>query len=163
MTNGLPSGLRARPDCEFVSTKTYNHNVGLSVCFRQWRAESHCRFLHGYALAVRFEFQAHDLDERNWVVDFGGLKDLKGRLEEFLDHKTLVAEDDPMLEEFEEMERCGVMDLVKVDHCGCEAMAKLIFETTEVYLEDAGYKNRVRLNSVEVSEHDANSAIYRRK
>ena len=45
--------------------------------FRQWRADSHCKFLHGYSFEFEFEFGAHELDERNWVVDFGGLKELE--------------------------------------------------------------------------------------
>ena len=34
---------------------------------------AHCNLIHGYAL--QFEFLGGDeLDERNWIVDFGGLK-----------------------------------------------------------------------------------------
>ena len=71
------------------STKTYGHDLGFSVAFRQWRAQSHCRLLHGYSLAFRFEFAAEELDPRNWVVDFGGLKGLKAMLEQNFDHKTV--------------------------------------------------------------------------
>lgn len=48
----------------YRSTKTYGHEIGLSAAFRQWRAESHCRFVHGYALAVKFVFEAGELDAR---------------------------------------------------------------------------------------------------
>lgn len=65
----------------YRSTKTFGHECGFSVAFRQWRAESHCRLLHGYALAFKFTFEAEELDVRNWVVDFGALKSLKGILE----------------------------------------------------------------------------------
>lgn len=57
----------------FFSIKKYGHERGLSAAFRQWRADSHCKFLHGYSLEFEFEFGAHELDERNWVVDFGGI------------------------------------------------------------------------------------------
>jgi 6-pyruvoyltetrahydropterin/6-carboxytetrahydropterin synthase len=77
------------------STKTYGAEVGLSSCFRQHKAQSHCRLLHGYAMSFSFKFGALVLDERNWVVDFGGLKGLKAILEETFDHKTIIAEDDP--------------------------------------------------------------------
>ncbi len=41
----------------YRSTKMYDHNEGLSCCFRQWRAtDSHCRLIHGYALAFKFVF-----------------------------------------------------------------------------------------------------------
>lgn len=141
------------------STKTYGHNIGLSAAFRQWRAESHCNKLHGYALAIKFVFQAEVLDHRNWVVDFGGLKGLKGILEDSFDHKTLVAEDDPCRDWFENAAAEGILDVVYVPATGCEAFAELIFHVTEQWLRDAGF-GHVSLYSVEVSEHGANSAIY---
>lgn len=144
----------------FISTKTYGHEIGLSAAFRQWRAESHCRFLHGYALAVRFEFAADELDVRNWVVDFGSLKSLKGWLENTFDHKTVVAEDDPAMDWFVEAERRGLTDLVILPATGCEKFAEIIYGATQVWLRDNGYAPRVRLVSVEVREHGANSAIY---
>ena len=144
----------------YISTKTFGHDVGLSACFRQWRAESHCRHLHGYALAVRFEFEANVLDVRNWVVDFGSLKSLRGWLEDTFDHTLLVAEDDPLKDEL-----CGLAGLdlcraVVVPATGCEAFAELIYGATQVWLKDNGYAPRCRLRSVTVSEHGANSAIY---
>ena len=150
------------PQPRVRSTKTYGHEVGLSACFRQHRAHSHCRFLHGYALAVRFEFEAVgcELDACGWVVDFGGLKSLKGRLEDTFDHKLLVAEDDPALATLQQLDKLGLAQVVIVEATGCEAFARLIYETTEVWLKDAGFAPRVRLVSVEVREHGANSAIY---
>jgi len=146
----------------YYSTKTYPHSAGLSCCFRQWKAESHCRFLHGYALEIRVVFAAEELDIRNWVVDFGSLKSFKGSLEDTLDHKTLVASDDPKLEVFQKMHRDGLIDMVTVDATGCEAMAELIHNYAEVWLEDYGYAPRVRIHEVEVKEHAGNSAIFRR-
>ena len=84
----------------FVSTKTYTDERGFSVCYRQWRSDSHCNKLHGYALGFEFQFQSEVLDVRNWVVDFGGLKTLKEKLDEWFDHTCLVAEDDPELETY---------------------------------------------------------------
>lgn len=144
----------------FISTKTYGHNIGLSCCFRQWRAQSHCRFLHGYALQIRLEFEADELDERNWVVDFGSLKGFKTWLENTFDHKLLVAEDDPEKDTLCALAGMGTADVVLVDNTGCEAFAEMIFHAAEVWLRDNGYAPRVRMRSVEVSEHGANSAIY---
>lgn len=146
----------------YISTKTWGHDVGLSTCFRQWRSHhSHCRFLHGYALSVRLEFEAATLDDRNWVVDFGGLKDLKRQLEDTFDHKTVIAQDDPELEWFQEGERRGLLDLVVVEAVGCERFAELVWELGRMWLVEKGLVTRVRLTSVEVREHGANSAIYR--
>lgn len=144
----------------FRSTKTYGHNLGFSCAFRQWKAESHCRFVHGYALAFRFEFEADKLDHRMWVVDFGGLKGLKGMLEDTFDHKLVVAQDDPHIEYFRQGHKLGVLDLVEVEAGGCEKFAQLVFECAEQWLLDAGFAPRCRLVSVEVKEHGANSGIY---
>lgn len=146
----------------FHSSKTYRHSIGLSGAFRQWRAESHCRFIHGYSLQVHFDFFATELDVRNWVVDFGSLKSLKSMLESTFDHKTLVAFDDPELAWFQEAHKRGVIDMVIVPATGCEMFAALIFETTEQWLSDNGYSPRVNLQRVEVHEHEANSAYVER-
>ncbi len=157
----------------FESTKTYTHESGLSCAFRQWRAQghSHCSFLHGYAIAVTITFGSHRLDERNWVQDFGGLKDLKEYLTNTFDHKTLVAQDDPQLEVFQQLSMTDtshggfrMMDIVVVDHVGCEAFAKMIFDfTQQKILGGDKYASKVWVQKVEVSEHGGNSAIYRRQ
>lgn len=144
----------------YKSTKTFGHQLGLSVAFRQWRAQSHCRFLHGYALAVRFEFESEQLDERHWVVDFGDMKDLLKILESYFDHKTLVAADDPELDWFKAAHQKGILELVIVPATSCEKFAELIFKRTVQWLQDKQLAPRCRLSSVEVREHGANSAIY---
>lgn len=154
--------MKADPGHEFVSTKTYTHSVGLTCAFRQWRADSHCHFLHGYPLSFRFEFTGTDLDVRNWLVDFGSLKTLKGILEDTFDHKTIVAEDDPQMAWFEEGHRLGILDMVVVPSTGCEMTAYMAFEVAAQHLIDAGYGDRVELQSVEVAEHEGNSAMYRK-
>jgi 6-pyruvoyltetrahydropterin/6-carboxytetrahydropterin synthase len=139
----------------FQSTKTYVHSVGLSCCFRQWRAkDSHCRYLHGYSLEVRLTFQAVP-DERGWIQDFGGLKWVKTMLEEGFDHKLLVAQDDPYIGELKALDTFGLAQVVVVEHTGCEAFAKMIFDAVEVKIPN--------LYSVEVREHAGNSAIYKRQ
>ncbi len=143
----------------FKSTKTYTHSKGLSVAFRQWRAESHCRFLHGYAVQVKFVFRNTKLDVRNWVVDFGSLKSLNALLEDTLDHKTVVAEDDPEFATFEALDKQGLIQMRVLPSVGCEAMAYYIYQVASIWLADNGYGDVV-LESVEISEHGANSAIY---
>ena len=82
---------------KYFSTKTYGHNIGLSACFRQPNAHSHCKFLHGYSLQFKFTFGCEHLDERNWVVDFGCFKrnGVKDWFKNQFDHTTCIAEDDP--------------------------------------------------------------------
>lgn len=146
----------------FISTKTYGHEIGLSCAFRQWRADSHCKYIHGYALKVRLEFAATDLDVRNWVVDFGSLKSFKGLLEDTFDHKLIVAEDDPHKDEIMALAGYGVANIIELPAVGCERFAEYIFEVAEDWLKWNGHSDRVQMLSVEVSEHGANSAIYRR-
>lgn len=144
----------------YRSTKFYGHDLGLSCAFRQWRAHSHCRLVHGYALAFKFTFEAQELDDTNWVVDFGGLKSLKQLLIDTFDHKVIVAEDDPYMHWFELGAELGTLELVKLPSAGCEKFAEYTYEVAEQWLKDAGFSPRCRLVSVEVMEHGANSAIY---
>ena len=88
---------------KYFSSKKYGHERGLSAAFRQWKADSHCRYMHGYSLEFEFKFDANRLDENNWFVDFGALKELELWLRNHFDHKTLVASDDPKLQKFEEL------------------------------------------------------------
>jgi 6-pyruvoyltetrahydropterin/6-carboxytetrahydropterin synthase len=63
---------------KYLSTKTYGNDRGLSCCFRQWRStHSHCSLLHGYSIGIKLIFESETLDDRNWVMDFGGLKAFK--------------------------------------------------------------------------------------
>lgn len=149
----------AAPGKLYYSTKTYGHERGFSCAFRQWKAESHCRFIHGYALSFKFVFSSTSLDIRNWVVDFGSLKGLKFWLESMFDHTTLVAEDDPQKILFKELHMAKVLDVRMVPSTGCESTARIVYEFTETWLIDNGY-DWVTLESVEVAEHAGNSAIY---
>ena len=145
----------------FFSIKKYGHDRGLSVAFRQWRADSHCKFMHGYSLEFEFVFGANELDENNWVVDFGGLKDLETWLRVNFDHKTLVAFDDPKISIFEEMNECEAIDMVVVEATGCEMFAKIAMKYSSDLIETL-YGDRCWVESVTVREHGANSAICKR-
>jgi len=143
----------------YISTKTYNHNIGLSCAFRQWRAKhSHCKYLHGYALSVRLNFKGK-LNDRNWVYDFGDLKFVKQFLQDTFDHKTVIAEDDPELESFKQLEEKGLIQLVIIPHVGCEKFAEYICKQIAPTIQ-VNSNERVKLMSVEVREHSGNSAIY---
>ena len=144
----------------YRSTKSYGHSEGLSCAFRQWRAtHSHCRLVHGYALAFKFVFVARELDEHNWCFDFGGLKPIKAWLHEMFDHKFLVAQDDPNIEKFRQLDEHGLIALRVVPAVGCEAVAHMVFEYVAQFVAKAT-NGRVWLEQVEVSEHSGNSAIY---
>lgn len=148
-------------DRVFRSTKTYPHSIGLSCCFRQWRATSHCNQPHGYALQVKLTFQG-ELDRNGWVLDFGGLKPIKCWLEETFDHKWLIAKDDPLLPRFSLLQP-EITNIRIVPQVGIEAFAGMIFEFVDKWVQSSGLDERVRIESAEVSEHEGNSAICSRK
>ena len=144
----------------YQATKTWGTDLGLSCCFRQWRAagsKSHCHFLHGYAIGVRIVFETETLDDHHWVYDFGNLDWIKALLVEQFDHKTIIAADDPELATFEMLAAKGLIQLRILPLVSCEMMATWLFEQTAplVYKQTEG---RVKIKSVEVFEHGANSA-----
>jgi 6-pyruvoyltetrahydropterin/6-carboxytetrahydropterin synthase len=144
----------------YRAIKRYGHNEGLSCAFRQWRAtHSHCRLLHGYALAFSFVFAAHELDERMWCFDFGGLKPVRAWLHETFDHTTLIAADDPYLTVFEELDMRGLISLRVLPAVGCEAVARHVFDHVGRFVRESS-NDRVWLESVEVGEHSGNAARY---
>lgn len=142
----------------YFSTKTYGHEVGLSCCFRQWRDDRHCRFVHGYALSVALEFAATELDERGWVVGFGSLRPIERWLRDTFDHTLCIAEDDPARQQFAALAEAGLCQLRVLPAVGCEAFARAVFEHVHRWLVDDGLSPRVSLTRVEVREHGANSA-----
>lgn len=143
----------------YQSSKTYEHSVGLSCCFRQWRAShSHCQYLHGYSLQVALHFESKELDRRNWVVDFGDLKEIKQWLQDTFDHKTVIAEDDPMLQLFHHLDDQGIIDLKVLPDVGCEKFAELIYNRVDAWLKESNHEHAY-LKRVEVREHGGNSGI----
>lgn len=148
----------------YGSTKTYVHSVGLSCCFRQWRAASHCRLLHGYALRVTLDFVCYHKDPNGWVVDFGGLKEVKAFLEGSFDHAMLVAESDPKREVLEILRSQDLARIVLLPEVGCENFACYIMGEVEAWLNNKeAYRGRVTLRKVTVAEHDGNSAYVERR
>jgi len=156
---------------KFYSTKTYGNDRGLSCCFRQWRStHSHCSLLHGYSIGIKLIFESDTLDDKNWVMDFGGLKEFKEWTEHMFDHTLVIAQDDPHLDMFQKMaslglqDKGGVCDLRIVPAVGCEMFAKMAYDKMTELLASGNMRYpvnpNVRVKSVEVFEHDANSAIY---
>jgi 6-pyruvoyltetrahydropterin/6-carboxytetrahydropterin synthase len=144
---------------KYYSTKTYGHNIGLSAVFRQPLAHSHCKFLHGYSLQFKFIFGCEELDERNWVVDFGGLKPLKKWLEDSFDHKVVVDREDPLLYKLSELESCGLAELTLFDGVGVEKFAEHAHKFADQLVREMT-DNRCYCVSAECAEHGSNSAIF---
>tara|TARA_R110000822_G_scaffold304501_8_gene429712 strand:- start:2690 stop:3145 length:456 start_codon:yes stop_codon:yes gene_type:complete len=146
----------------YYSTKHYGHNIGLSAVFRQPNADhSHCHLLHGYSLAFTFTFGCRELDNKNWAVDFGGLKALKAWLEDSFDHKTVVDASDPMRSELERLEELGLAEIRIFDGVGAEKFAEHSFNFAQELINEKT-EGRCWVESVEVAEHGSNSAIYKK-
>ncbi len=92
-------------------------------------------------------------------MDFGSFKKFRTILEETFDHKLVVAEDDPHKDELCMLAGIDIADVVILSGTGCEKFAEIIFGYAEKWLENLNLDS-VRIMSVEVSEHGANSAIY---
>lgn len=150
---------------KYQSTKLFD---GFSCVFRQWRAEgTHCRFIHGYGISFRVWFEG-ELDERNWVWDFGGMKRAKGTIDGMnpkawmdymFDHTMIIAEDDPFIESFKLMGQAGAAQVRILPAVGAEKFAEYIYNKLQTFVseETAGRVNVVR---VEFLEHGRNTAIY---
>ena len=160
----------------YQSTKVWGP---ISCAFRQAGAShSHCRFVHGYGLTFKAVFEAKELDERNWVMDFGGLKPIKAWLEDTFDHRLVVSRHDPLLSEFRELEAHGACQITVLANVGCEAFARHAGLYVQQWLNDQEWNNapgdvvkrfghyaynRVNLHSMECREHENNSAIWIRE
>ena len=150
---------------KFQSTKLFD---GYSTCFRQWKAEdTHCKFLHGYAISFKVWFEG-ELDYRNWVWDFGGMKRSKAQIKGLspkdyftylLDHTVVVAQDDPYLDNFIQMDKDGIIQLRVIPATGCEKFAEYLYEVINKFLFEET-DGRVKAVKVEVYEHERNSASY---
>jgi len=150
---------------KFQSTKVFD---GFSTVFRQWKAEdTHCRFLHGYGISFKLWFEGQ-LDKRNWVWDFGGMKRAKGTIDgmspkewmDFMfDHTFIVAEDDPFKESFLKMNEAGVAQVRIVPATGAERFAQFVYEKVNPFIMQET-NGRVKVAKVEFREHNKNSAIY---
>ena len=150
---------------KFQSSKVFD---GFSTVFRQWRAkETHCRFVHGYGVSFKVYFEG-ELDHRNWVWDFGGMKRAKTQIDGMspkawmdymFDHTLIVAEDDPEVEAFKQMDKAGVAQVRVIEATGAEKFAEYIYDKlNEFVLEET--EGRVRVTKVKFMEHGKNAAYY---
>ena len=150
---------------KFQSSKVFD---GFSTVFRQWRAEStHCRFVHGYGISFKVYFEG-ELDDRNWVWDFGGMKRAKtlidGKqpkawMDYMFDHTMIIAEDDPEVQAFKQMDMVGVAQVRIIPATGAEKFAEYIYDKLNEFVKTET-DNRVRVIKVKFMEHGKNAAYY---
>jgi len=150
---------------KFQSSKVFD---GFSTVFRQWRANTtHCQYLHGYGVSFKVYFEG-DLDERNWVWDFGGMKRAKTQIDGMspkewmdymFDHTLICAEDDPALPHLRKLEFEGIVQLRVIPATGAEKFAEYIFNKINEFVQTET-EGRVRVTKVKFAEHGKNAAYY---
>ena len=136
--------------------------------FRQWKAEdTHCRFLHGYGISFKVYFEG-ELDHRNWVWDFGGMKRAKTQIDGkspkewmdyMFDHTTIIAKDDPMIGLFSELDKLGTLQIRIIEATGAEKFAEYIYNKLNDFVHEET-EGRVRVTKVKFMEHGKNAAYY---
>lgn len=144
---------------EYFVTKVFPApSKGVSCAFRQWRAKSHCRFIHGYDLvfALTFACEPEHLTKEGWVIDFGDLDYIKSMIDSHFDHKLIVAEDDPCLDIMRELANADMAELTVLPNVGCEAFAAWLARTGADYLHLNNRLGPVRVMDARVYEHGAN-------
>ena len=127
---------------KFQSSKVFD---GFSTVFRQWKAEdTHCRFLHGYGISFKVYFEG-ELDHRNWVWDFGGMKRAKTQIDGkspkewmdyMFDHTVIIAEDDPGMGGWKTMNDLGVIQLRVIEATGAEKFSEFIFNKLNEFVKN---------------------------
>ena len=96
----------------------------------------------------------------NWGVDFGGLKELKAKLQHIFDHTTCVAADDPELEMFKELDSRGIIQLRILEKgVGIERVAEEVYRVASEHITTLT-GGRCWVEKVEAFEHADNSALY---
>lgn len=153
----------------YLSCKKFDN---FSVALRQWKAQhSHCQYLHGYSFKAKVWFASIEpdiskqLDDMNWIADYGGFKTppygngLKDWMNHMFDHTTLIEQDDPYRDIFEQLGQMGLAKVHFLEKMGAESVAKLIYDKFNDVLSktDAG---RCKVVKVELFENDNNSSIY---
>jgi 6-pyruvoyltetrahydropterin/6-carboxytetrahydropterin synthase len=138
----------------YRSTKSF---ANLPCAHRLHSHAGHCRFVHGYSRSFKFYFEASDLDEHNFVVDFAALKDVRQWLEHMYDHTLLIGEHDPELAFFREMEKRELCALRIVPSVTMEGTARLVFDHVDELIRHKT-NGRAWVAKVEVHENDKNSA-----
>jgi len=150
---------------KYQSSKVFD---GFSTVFRQWKAETtHCKYVHGYGVSFKVYFEG-DLDERNWVWDFGGMKRAKtlidGKqpkawMDYMFDHTLIVAEDDPYIKAFKQMDEAGVAQVRVIPATGAEKFAEYIYTKLNAFVKTET-DGRVKVTKVKFMEHGKNAACY---
>lgn len=148
----------------YYITKQYRD---LPAAHRQPKHDGHCRFIHGHNWGFDIIMTCRDLDENGFVIDVGKLSKIKEYLVKMFDHTLLLNLDDsmngPLLQGLENGQAV-MADIRQVPNCGMEGLAKLVFDTITVLIQEtgdiAGADRGLVVVEVTCYEDSKNSATY---
>ena len=86
-------------------------------------------------------------------------KSPKEWMDYMFDHTLVVAEDDPELKAFQQMDRAGVAQVRVIPATGAEKFAEYIYNKLNKFV-DTETEGRVRVTKVKFMEHGKNAACY---
>ena len=114
---------------------TYRVTKEIDFCYghRLQDYDGKCQHVHGHNGTAEIELASETLDARGMVVDFGDIKDdVKGWIDETIDHTMLVREDDPLVDHLEQLDEPYH---AMAENPTAEAIAEMIYD----YAEAAGH------------------------
>lgn len=140
---------------KYTISKTF---LGYPFAHRQPKHKGHCALIHGHNWDFTVEMSAPEgyLDENDFVYDFGKFAWLKEWLTDMFDHTCVINADDPLLENFKEMDIQNMLNLRIVPSASAEGLAKLVYD----YIKTKDLGDHVDLVSVTVHEDYKNTAKY---
>ncbi len=141
----------------YTSTKFFKE-IG-PCAYRNWQSDTDCYLLHGYDRSFRFVFGCDQLDKQGFVVDFGGLKNVKRQLEDWFDHTVILQADDPLVHVFRQIEKAGHLKLQTFPLISCEGLAEFVGEYVDEVIRGKN-NSRCWVISCEMIEAEKNSAIW---
>lgn len=121
-----------------------------------------CRHLHGHTYRVRVVLSAQQLDQYDFVIDFGDIKRLFDVwVQQHWDHSTLVSELDQSLLDFLIKEQQSHFVIPGQRNTTSEALAEFLFKQFTDILSASEYAaTSIRLLEVSVSESDYSHANF---
>ncbi len=165
----------------YTSTKTFDC---ISTAHRNWRARNNpsrdsrkCAYIHGYTKTFTFVFGCSELDDYQWVQDYGTSSSnpdkprtmtlIKQFIQDDLDHGVTTDSHDPMLLKLKEMHDLELIKLIVIpvengQSGSVEGLCRYLFNRFDPLLqEETG--GRCWIQSITVSEHHKNSSTYTRE
>ncbi|HBL17968.1 MAG: hypothetical protein A2X36_06625 [Elusimicrobia bacterium GWA2_69_24] len=125
--------------------------IGFCYGHRLLRYRGKCRHLHGHNAVLDVEVAAPGLDRLGMVMDFSLIRDkVKTWVDRTLDHKTILAEDDPLVPV---LRRLGEPIVTMKGNPTAETIARLVYDRCR--------RLGLPVSAVRLWESDTSCAEYR--